>query len=548
MGRRSQILSSAGLVSGLTAASKVLGVVRDSLIAARLGGTSYNDVFQIASTIPNLARRVLGEGALSAFIVPIISHVRREEGPQAAWRSTSNAFNLFALLTLVLTIVGLMFAKPLFVFYGGSKYALADRADQLYWLNLGVSLTRIMFPYLMILTLVALLMGVCHSLNHFAAPALGSALINMVMIAGALIFFGLAEQRFLYVQAWAMMIGAGLRLLILFPPLIRRGYRWQPVAEPREPAFVELTSKMPAAVYAMAVAQINIAVSFSLAGWCGAGSITALRYSQTLIMLPQALFATALSTVLLPQLSVVVAEKNHEELRDVMGFAFRGILLVFVPATIGLIVLGRPIVQVLYQRGEWTPAATAATASALFYYAVGLVALGVQRVFLPLYYAQKDVKTPVKYAAISMVISVVLGAMFVAPMFVPGWAEALSGARVLHTWLMWPLSFSGLALASSLAAILNTWLMWRGLVRRYGRDFAGPMWPTLLRSLGCAALMGVVCGVGFYTTEKWLQPGTILRFALTLGWIGVGLLVYAAAAWVAGLWDRKLLSMMLKQA
>jgi len=522
MGRRSQIVGAAGLISGLTAASRVLGVVRDSLIAARLGAGNYNDIFQIASTIPNLARRVLGEGALSAFIVPIVSGVRRQKGEGAAWRFTSNALNLFALLTLVLTIVGCIFAKPLFMFYGGTKYNVASQTALL---EIGVSLTRIMFPYLMFLTLVALLMGICHSLNHFLAPAAGSAVVNIVMIAAALIFFGLGAEKFLYVQAWAVMVGVVLRLLILFPPLIRRGFRWRPIADRREPAFVELSSKMPAAVYATAVAQINIAISFNLAVWCGPASVTYLKYSQNLIQLPLALFATALSTVLLPQVSVVVAEKKHDELRDLMGFAFRGILMVFVPAAIGLMVLGRPIVQILFQRGQWNDAATAGTTAALFYYAIALVPLGAQRIFIPLYYAQKDMVTPVKYGAMAMAASVALSLV-----------------------LIWPMGFAGLALASSLACLANTWLLWRGLARRFGRDFAGPLWSTLLRSLACALLMGAVCGIGFYGTEKMFHvTGTLAMFALTLGWIGVGLAVYAAASYRARLWNRELLALMLKQ-
>jgi putative peptidoglycan lipid II flippase len=297
------------------------------------------------------------------------------------------------------------------------------------------------------------------------------------------------------------------------------------VADYREQGFVELSSKMPAAVYATAVAQINIAISFNLAVWCGPASVTFLRYSQNLIQLPLALFASALSTVLLPQLSAVVADNKHDDLRDVMGFAFRGILMVFVPAAIGLMVLGRPIVQILFQRGQWNDAATAGTTLALFYYAIALVPLGVQRIFIPLYYAQKDMTTPVKYGAAAMVASV-----------------ALSFA------LMRPMSFAGLALASSLASILNTWLLWRGLTRRFGRDFAGPMWSTLLRSLACAVLMGIVCGVGFYGSERLLHPTRyIATFALTMAWIGVGLVVYGAASRLAGLWDRKLLAMVLKQ-
>jgi len=526
MGRRSQIVSATGLISGVTAASRVLGVVRDSVIAACLGATHYNDIFQIAFTIPNLARRVLGEGALSAFIVPIITGVRREKGETAAWRFTSNAFNLLAAITLALTIVGCLFSKPLFLFYGGTRFQLTDQAA---FVALGSSLTRIMFPFLMILTLVALLMGVLHSLQHFLAPALGSIVLNVVVIGAALfaIFaFHPGREQILYVLSWAVIASAVLRLLILFPPLLRRGFRWQPVFDWREGGFRELISKMPAALFATAIAQINISVSLNLANWCGEGSVTYLLYSQRLIQLPMALFSTALSTALLPQLSAVVAENNRRELRDLMTFAMRAIFLISFPATIGLMVLGRPIVQFLFQRGAWTTAASEGTALALLCYSVGLVALDAQRIFVPLYYAQKDMMTPVKYSALAMVVNIILN------------------LALMKT----PLSFAGIALANSMSVILNAWLLWRGLTRRFGRDFAGSVGPTLVRALFCALVMGAVCGLGFRASERALHPsGTITIAALTVGWVAAGLLIYAVASRAAGLWDRAALNRLLRR-
>jgi len=526
MGRRSQIVSATGLISAVTMVSRVLGVVRDSVIAACLGAKHLNDVFQIAFTIPNLARRVLGEGALSAFIVPIITGVRRREGEAAAWRSTANALNLLAAITLAVTIIGCFFAKPLFLFYGGTKYQFSDQPALL---ALGTSLTRIMFPFLMVMTLIALLMGVLHSLQHFFAPAIGSIILNVVVIGAALVallLFHPGPERIVYVLSWAVLISVILRFLVLFPPLIRRGFRWQAVFDWREAGFRELVSKMPAALLATIVAQINISVSLNLANWCGEGSVTYLLYSQRLIQLPMALFSTALATALLPQLSSVVADDNRRDLRDLMGFAMRAVFLISLPATIGLMVLGRPIVQFLFQHGAWSAQATQGTALALLYYAVGLVALDAQRIFTPLYYAQKDMMTPVKYSAVAMGVNILLNLAL----------------------MMTPLSFAGIALASSLGAILNAWLLWWGLTRRFGRDFAGAIGSTLLRALVCALIMGAVCGLGFRVTERALHAsGTIAVFGLTFGWIVAGLAVYAVASHVAGLWDRAALKRLLRR-
>jgi len=539
------------LVSAVTAASRVLGVARDSVIAACLGATHFNDIFQIAFTIPNLARRVLGEGALSAFIVPIITGVRRRDGEEAAWRSTANAFNLLFVITLAITVVGCFLSKPLFLFYGGTKFQFSEQPELIALrpelLALGSSLTRIMFPFLMVITLMALLMGVLHSLKHFFAPAIGSIILNVVLIATALfciLHFQLPHSenaidkmaldpatfavmsRILHYLAWAVMVSVVLRLLVLFPPLIRRGFRWRPLFDWREPGFRELMSKMPAGLLATVIAQISISVSLNLANWCGEGSVTYLIYSQRLIQLPMALFSTALSTALLPQLSSVVAEENRRELHDLMGFAMRAVFLISLPATIGLMVLGRPIVQVLFPRGAWSAAATQGTALALFCYAAGLMALDAQRIFSQMYYAQKDMMTPVKYMGVAMVVNIILN------------------LALMNT----PLGVAGIALASSLAAMLNAWLLWRGLLRRFGSELAGTVGPTLLRTLVCAVIMGAVCGLGYRVTESALHASRMMAVAaLTLCWVAAGLIVYAIATRAFGLWDVAAIRRLLKR-
>lgn len=523
LGSRRTLIGATGVISGVTAISRVLGLIRDGIVAAVLGDKVYNDIFQIAFSIPNMARRVLGEGALSAFIVPVITGVRRKEGEEAAWRTTCNTFNLLAVITLALTIVGCVFSKQLFFIYGGARFRIGDASALEQFggaatlMQLGGSITCIMFPFLMFLALVALLMGILHSLNHFLTPALGSIMINITMIVAGVIYHRATPVRFLYVLAWAVMIGAVIRLLILFPPLIRRGFRWKPIFDRREAGFRELGSKMPAAVFGTAIAQVNIAVTMTLANFTGVGSITYLVYGQRLIQLPRALIATALSTALLPQLSSVVVDGERRDLQRLMAFAFRAISLIFIPATVGLMALGHPVVEIIFQRANWSDTATQNTTIAVFFYAFGLYPTGICRIIIPLYYARKDMMTPVKVGVVSMIVNAVLGLSL----------------------MMTPLSFGGLALASSVATVLNAILLWRGIRRHYGPGLVGHVTGMIVRVLICSALMGAVCWYGFRATDRWLEPtGTLSLLLVTMVWVGIGMLAYAISSRLAGLWDR----------
>jgi putative peptidoglycan lipid II flippase len=544
MSRRRQIVSATGIISGLTLLSRILGVVRDQIIAARLGASELNSIYQIAFQIPNLARRVLGEGALSAFIVPVITGIRSREGEKNAWRFAANAFNLFFIFTLLVTLIGLLFSKELFFLFGGSKYAVMDAASfQAVYRDLdpvaravitsprdlvriGADATAIMFPYLMLLTLVALTMGLLHSVRHFTAPAAGSAVMNIVLIVLAVIWYRTGSVRFVYILSWSVLVSALVRLAILFPPLYRRGFRWSLFFNWRDPGFRELLSKMPGGLGITGVAIVNNAVMFTLANWAMSGAVVFITYSQRLVQLPMALFSTALSTAILPQLSTIMDEDNRVELRSTVTFAMRAVSTLSYASAFGLMALAQPIVEILFVRGQFTLLDARHTAYALALYAPSLVAFDLQKVLLQVYYSQKDMITPVKYGARAMVVNIVLSVLLV----------------------LTPLNYAGLALASSISQLFMAWSLWRGLTTRFGRDLGGNIGSVMLRALLCAALMGLVCWIGYHESARRLGvPGTMPKIVLLASWIVVGMAFYAAASRLAGLWDHAVLVRLLRR-
>ena len=505
MSEKKSLLKAAGIVSAITLLSRMLGLVRDAVIAARLGAGYFSDCFNIAFEIPNLARRVLGEGSLSAFIVPVYSRTRKEESEEAGWRFVSNALNVFIILTLILTILGMIFSKQLFIIFGGIKFFTAGQTE---YLDLGVSLTRIMFPFLMFLAIASLLMGVLHSHRHFTSPALGSVMLNITIITSGLIFLSVPPGGFTYVLAWAVLIGVVIRVAILIPPLIAKGFKYTPVIDVRSPRMKSLYRMMLPATLGLAIVHINISVDANFANFLGPGRVTYLRNANRLIQFPLALFATAISTAILPSITQYLLEKEHQKLREMLSFAFRVIMIIFLPAMAGLIALGRPIVEVILERGYWTEEATLSTHFAVIFYSVGLLPIAFLRIITPLYYAREDVMTPFKVGVIALLSNVVLNAVFI---------------------FFTPLEHGGLALASSISSALNFYILFRLEKQVFGRVFSLKARQTFYKSLIASLIMGG-CAWGLYHFLKVVHPSDefIFNLVYTLGSVGTGMLIYLA--------------------
>ncbi|MBI3736280.1 murein biosynthesis integral membrane protein MurJ [Candidatus Sumerlaeota bacterium] len=421
MSEKRKILKTTGLLGLLTLLSRFTGLIRDMMLAALLGGTRISDVFYISFELSNLARRVLGEGSLSSFVVPLFEQ-RRKESDASAWKFVNRSLNAIGLLTVLLTLAGMIFSRQVFDFFGGFglEAAAARASDPAAASQIreaagqGVELTRLMFPNLIALAVGSIMMGVCNALGSFTAPAMGSVVLNITMIfAGGL---ALAKQTNAKTGviwlAWSVLAGAALRVLLMVPAMIKAGWRYRFQWRGEDHGVAELFRMMGAGLFGMSINQINMSMISIYATFMGAGNKTFLVYANRLIQFPMALTATAMATAMLPQITRMMLDGRHEQLREVMGFIKRVELVLMLPAALGLMFFGLPIVQLIFQRGEFSPANAQGTYGALLFYSPALIAFGWSRLVLPLYYAKRDVATPVKAALCSMLTNMLMGAFF----------------------------------------------------------------------------------------------------------------------------------------
>ncbi len=502
---RRRVLGAAGLVGLVTLLSRMLGMVRDAFFSRALGHSWLSDVFLLAFEIPNLARRVLGEGSLSAFIVPIFTQFRDEHGEERGWRFANNALLTMTVFTGVLTVLCWFGAQWLFIAFGGA----ADwfRADDPTFVNTGTELVRIMIPVMTLLAVAAMMMGLLHSLGHFLAPALGSVVVNVVLIGVCVVGLDWGPENLIAPLAWATVAAATLRVAIMIPALQRRGWRWRPVFNPRSDGMLRLYAMMAPATFGLAIAHINISIDKILARWLGDGPATYLYHANHLTQFPLAIFASALATAMLPTLSKRLIEGDLPALHRTMNMSLRLSLLLFMPAMVGLIILARPIIAVIYEGQHFTAVGTAGTAWALTFYAVGMLPFAAHRLITPLYYARQDLRTPLRAGAIAVVVNIVLNLVF------------------MNT----ALRHGGLALATSIATLVNVLLLFRWLDVGFSAMFDRALLRLFAQTLVLSAAMGAAC----WWTWTQLAPtfdaaAWGLRTVIALGLVAEGALLYAA--------------------
>lgn len=508
LSEKRQILKSAGVVGFYTLVSRISGLIRDSIFAAVFGNSRLQDIFQVAFELPNTVRRVMGEGALSAFLVPLLSERRKNQGEAAGWEFFNRACNFTTLVALAITVAGMFFSKECFLLFGGLGLKLhsgrlsAEHLQQ--YMEIGTYMTRLMFPFVVALTLSSVLMGGCHALKHFTAPSLGSVMLNVATItAGALaLHYGWAQDRAVIGMCWAVLAGGFSRLLLMAPVLWRAGWRWRPTLSLRDTEMLRLMHMMGLAVGTMMFSQVNIMVSNQFAMWMGEGIKTSLTFSQRLIQFPMALTATAAATGMLPQLTACLLEGRHRELRDLMAFTKRLEMLLVNPAMIGLMFFGGPILRLLFEHGNWTPQATHDTYIALLWYSPCLLPMGWLRLVTPLFYARKDLYTPFKAAFLDLIFNIGVNWFFATQT---------------------NMQQGGLALANTISTLANYLLLAWYLKRLYPQAVVGEagerprIAETFWKSLVAAI---VACGVGrllYGGLVLWLgDPGRTLMQALYL--------------------------------
>lgn len=469
------VTKAAGVVGSATLLSRILGYVRDVAMASFFGASLYSDAFIAAFRIPNLLRRLFGEGSLSIAFVPVFAECLSQQGRAEAEKLAGSAMRLLALVLVVVSILGI-FLAPVIVYLTAhgftsdpEKYALC------------VKLTRLMFPYIFFIGLVALCMGILNTLGHFAAPALAPTLLNVGMIGAMVVAAWMSPSKNTQVIGLSLgvLLGGVLQLGLQIPFLIKKGIHFWRATQLWHPAMKRVLALMGPAVFGAAVYQINSLVNTLMASFLPTGSISYLYYADRLVQFPLGIFGIAMATAVLPTLSRQAAVAQWDDLRATFAHALKLVFFITLPAMVGLIVLREPIVALLFQRGDFDARTTQLTASALLYYGLGLWAFSAVRIVLNTFYALKDTRTPVRMAVISIAANAAMGAV-----------------------LMWPMKHNGLALALSLASVLNLGLLTHALRKRLG----SLGWRLIATSVAKSGLCAVFMGIAVWMLAQWIIP------------------------------------------
>jgi putative peptidoglycan lipid II flippase len=487
------------------------------------------DAFFVAFRLPNLLRRFVGEGAMSAAFIPVFAESLTTGGPAVAERALRAVATVFTLLLLALTATGIALApywlEILAPGFGAEPALMA----------LTLEMTRWLCPYLLLIGLVALLGGFLNARRHFIGPALAGVALNLGMIAGVIGLVTVVDPP-VFALVCGVLLGGALQLVIQAVPLARGGVSLAPLWAPRHPALVRVLRALVPSTFGAAVYQINVTLSTSMASLLAAGSVSALWYAGRLFEFPIGLVAVAIGTAALPSFAEQAVRGAHGEMRRSLTFAVSLTTLVAVPAATALVVLARPIIAVLLQHGAFGPEDVARTASALQAYAVGLWPLAVVRVVVPVFYALRDVRTPALAASVALVVNIVASLALIGAIVPQPAAGGLAAAiaRAAAALRVADLGHAGLALAASLAAAANLVCLAVPLAQRLRGLECEPMVAALVRS----ALASVPMGVLVYATAgavDWTASGATLQKALWLAAISTGgLLVFAATAALLG--------------
>jgi putative peptidoglycan lipid II flippase len=492
---RAGVVSAVGSIGAATLASRVLGYVRDMVVARAFGAGPVTDAFFVAFRIPNLLRRLLAEGALSTAVIPVFGQYLATGG-RAAFLVMVRAVAGASTLTLcAVTLAGMLLARAIVTLMAPGWLADPPLFD------LAVGLTRLMFPYLLLVGLAALATGVLNAHHRFFTAAFGPAVLNIGMIAAVLLLAHRFEPPIISLAVGVLAGGLG-QLLVQLPEVRRLGVPLRPSGDWRHPAVATIARRLAPAAFGLAAVQVTVVVNTLLASLLPEGSISFLYYADRVMEFPLGVFGIALATAALPAMAAQAAGGDRAGLTDTLGFSLRLSAFVAVPAAAGLLTLGAPIVGLLFERGQFGPAAAAATTQALAAYAVGLPAFSATRIAAQTFYALGDTRTPVILGLLSVAANIAL---------------ALT--------LMWPLAHAGLALASSLSAYVNVFALLWALRRRLG--------PIGGRALARSCARTLVATAALWLVARALAPvwdGSVIAVAYTAAAIVGGAAAFAVAA------------------
>jgi len=496
---RTRIARAAGLVSAMTLVSRVLGLVRETVFAALLGAGFHSDAFRIGFRIPNLLRDLFAEGALSAAFVPTYARTAKEHGHAAAFRLANRVLTFLAVLLGVLVLVGIVFAQPL---VGRLAPGFAGAAGKT---ELTVLLTRVMMPFLPLVSFAAVAMGMLNAEERFGVPALSPALFNVVTILWAVVLWRLHLTPEQVVLGWAFgtLLGGLAQFLVQVPALRRAGWRFRPEWAPRDPGLVRVASLMAPATVGLAAVQVNIFVNSTFASH-DQGAVSWLDCAFRLLYLPIGLFGVALGTIATAGLARRAAEGDAEGLRRTLRQALSMLAFLTIPATAGLMAVGVPIVRLLYQHGRFTADDTRATAAALVLYSFGLVGYTGVKVLAPAFYALDRPRVPLAGSVLAVASNVVI------------------------VWTAYPrFGFGAIAVGTAAGSLLNAAFLLAAFERRLGGLLGQGLFRPIARMVAAAAAMAVVSWLAATGLERWLGTrGSLATMATALLPVALGVALY----------------------
>jgi len=498
------LLRALATVSSMTFISRILGFVRDLVIARAFGAGFATDAFFVAFKLPNLLRRLFAEGAFSQAFVPIFAEYKNRRGEQEARLLVDRVAAVLALALFVVALIGVL-AAPLIIYVTAPGFAATP--DKF---GLTVDLLRITFPYIFFISLTALAGGILNTYSRFSVPAITPVLLNLSFIGFALWGAPYFDPP-VTALAWAVFVGGVAQLALQVPFLARLGLLPRFRLDFRDEGVRRILRQMGPAVFGVSIGQVSLVINMIFASFLVTGSVSWLYYADRLMEFPIGLLGVALGTILLPSLSRHYADRSPQEYSGLLDWGLRLTLLLAAPAAAALALLAVPLVATLFHYGAFGAADVFATRRAVLAYSLGLIGLVMVKVLAPGFYARQDIRTPVKIAIVTLALTQVMNFAFI-----------------------WPLQHAGLALAIGLGACINAALLLRGLLRR---DIYRPLpgWPVFLLKLAIAVyIMGAMLWLASGSDASWLAMGAATRAVNLTGVVLLGAASYFMVLWLLG--------------
>jgi len=495
-----RIARSAGAVSAAVMCSRVLGLVREQVFAGMFGAGYAYDAFVVAFRIPNLLRDLFGEGALSAAFVTVFSDYDTNRGSKATWQLAGDVLTFFAVLLSILTLAGIYLAAPIVNLLAPDFQLIAGKT------GLTVSLTRIMFPFLIFVALAAVVMGILNTKGRFFVPAMSSSFFNLGSIVGGVslaLLFPRIGRPAIAGMAWGTLIGGLFQLLIQLPSLRRVGFSFKPRFNLADPGLRRILLLMLPATIGLSATQINIFVNTNFAASCAQGSVSWLNYAFRMVQLPIGVFGVAFSIAVMPVLARNAAVKDLIGLRQTFTSSLIMVLSLTIPATAGLILLAKPIIRLIFEHGAFTGLDTLRTSEALTYYAFGLFAYSAVKIMVPVFYALGDTKYPVIGSFIAVAANILI--------------ISLTIKTFQH---------KAIALSTSCTMILNFLFLGTVLYKKLVGYPLGTLFRATMKIITATAVMSVAVRALESLFSTWLTSSIPLQFIGVFLIIGAGGVTY----------------------